>query len=197
MINENVYRRFNHTAAACFIIYFLFPQKILGFERSFFILVFWLTIVGLEYFRLRNSINIIGLRDYENQRLAGFVWFATGTCMILYLYEIGMFPQSLAIATIVMAAYTDPVIGEAKKHYGNYGSFAAGIICSFIIFQLILGSLFYSIIGSFVAVIAEKPRLKWFDDDLAMQVFPITILTIISLIEGAPDLSQTLIEENP
>ena len=159
--------------------------------------MFWLSIVALEYFRLSNSINIIGLRDYEEQRVAGFVWFATGTCMILYLYEVGVFSQSLAIATIVMAAYTDPVIGEAKKHYGDFGSFAAGILCSFIIFQLILGSLFYSIIGSLVAVIAERPKLKWFDDDLAMQIFPITILTIISLMDGAPNLSQTVIEENP
>ena len=112
------------------------------------------------------------------------------------MYEIGVFPQSLAIATIIMAAYTDPAIGEANKKFGDKGGVIAGLACSFLIFQIIIGTLFYSILGSIIAVIAEKPRLKWFDDDLAIQIFPITILTIISLIEGAPHLPQNVLEES-
>jgi len=195
MINENIYRRFNHTVAACFVVYFLFPRTILGINRAYYIILFWIIIATIEYFRLNNKIHIIGMREYENNRLAGFVWFATGTCLILGLHEIGVFPQSLAIATIIMAAYTDPIIGETKNKYGDYGGIAAGILCSFVIFQLILGSLFYSLIGSILAVASERPKMKWFDDDLAMQIFPITIMTIISLTEGAPELIQYIVED--
>jgi len=190
MISEHIYRRFNHTAAACFVIYFLFPKEILGFERRYSIIAFWLLIVTIEYLRLNNKIKLLGMRHYEEKRVASFVWFASGTCLILYLYEMGLFTQNLVIATIIMAAYTDPVIGETSRNYGYLGGTVAGIACSFLIFQLILGSIFYSLIGSIIAVISEKPRMKWFDDDLAMQIFPITILTIISLIEGTPNLNE-------
>jgi hypothetical protein len=196
MINEHIYRRFNHTVAACFVIYFLFPQYILGINRGYYLFLFWVLILVIEYLRLNKELNVLGMREYEKKRLASFVWFASGTCLILGMYEIGAFPQSLAIATIIMAAYTDPVIGEANKKFGDKGGMIAGLACSFLIFQIILGTLFYSILGSIIAVIAEKPRLKWFDDDLAIQIFPITILTIISLIEGAPYLPQNVLEES-
>jgi hypothetical protein len=106
----------------------------------------------------------------------------------------GAFPQSIAIATIIMAAYTDPVIGEANRKLGENWGIGLGLLCSFLIYQLIIGVLFYSIMGALIAVIAEKPRLKWFDDDLAMQIFPVTILSILWLSGIGPELTETLVE---
>ena len=119
MIDEQIYRRFNHTIAACFVVFFLFPSEILGLQRSYFIVFFWLLVVSIEIARLTKGIKILGMREYEKDRIASFVWFASGSCLLIGLYEIGFFPQSLVIATIIMAAYTDPVIGEATKKWGD------------------------------------------------------------------------------
>ena len=193
MFDEKIYRRFNHTVAACFVIYFLFPQEIMGLDRIYLVILLWITILGIEYLRLNKNLNLFGMRDYESDRVAGFVWFASGTFIILGFYEMGAFPQSLAIATIIMAAYTDPVIGEANHKLGDRWSLGIGFVCSFAIYQLIVGVIFYSVLGGLIAVLVERPKLKWFDDDLAMQIFPISILSILWLSGIGPDLPETII----
>jgi len=193
MFDEKIYRRFNHTVAACFVIYFLFPQEIMGLDRIYLVILLWIIILGIEYLRLNKNLNLFGMRDYESDRVAGFVWFASGTFIILGFYEMGAFPQSLAIATIIMAAYTDPVIGEANHKLGDRWSLGIGFVCSFAIYQLIVGVIFYSVLGGLIAVLVERPKLKWFDDDLAMQIFPISILSILWLSGIGPDLPETII----
>jgi tetrahydromethanopterin S-methyltransferase subunit G len=194
MFDEQIYRRFNHTAAACFIIFFLFPHKIFGLDRIYFAIILWIIILGIEYLRLNNKVNLLGMRDYEKDRVAGFVWFASGTFIIFGFTEMGAFPQSIAIATIIMAAYTDPVIGEANQKLGGNWGIGIGFFCSFLIYQVIIGVILYSVLGALVAVIAEKPRLKWFDDDLAMQIFPATILSILFLSGLGPEITETIVE---
>ena len=193
MFDEKIYRRFNHTVAACFVIYFLFPQKIMGLDRIYLVILLWIIILGIEYLRLNKNLNLFGMRDYESDRVAGFVWFASGTFIILGFYEMGAFPQSLAIATIIMAAYTDPVIGEANHKLGDRWGLGIGFVCSFAIYQLIVGVIFYSVLGGLIAVLVERPKLKWFDDDLAMQILPISILSILWLSGIGPDLPETII----
>ena len=193
MFDEKIYRRFNHTVAACFVIYFLFPQEIQGLDRIYLVILLWIIILGIEYLRLNKNLNLFGMRDYESDRVAGFVWFASGTFIILGFYEMGAFPQSLAIATIIMAAYTDPVIGEANLKLGDRWGLGIGFVCSFAIYQLIIGVIFYSVLGGLIAVLVERPKLKWFDDDLAMQIFPISILSILWLSGIGPDLPETII----
>ena len=193
MFDEKIYRRFNHTVAACFVIYFLFPQEIMGLDRIYLVILLWIIILGIEYLRLNKNLNLFGMRDYESDRVAGFVWFASGTFIILGFYEMGAFPQSLAIATIIMAAYTDPVIGEVNHKLGDRWGLGIGFVCSFAIYQLIVGVIFYSVLGGLIAVLVERPKLKWFDDDLAMQIFPISILSILWLSGIGPDLPETII----
>ena len=193
MFDEKIYRRFNHTVAACFVIYFLFPQKIMGLERIYLVILLLIIILGIEYLRLNKNLNLFGMRDYESNRVAGFVWFASGTFIILGFYEMGAFPQSLAVATIIMAAYTDPVIGEVNHKLGDRWGLGIGFVCSFAIYQLIVGVIFYSVLGGLIAVLVERPKLKWFDDDLAMQIFPISILSILWLSGIGPDLPETII----
>ena len=62
------------------------------------------------------------------------------------------------------------------------------------IYQLIVGVIFYSVLGGLIAVLVERPKLKWFDDDLAMQILPISILSILWLSGIGPDLPETIIE---
>ena len=194
MFDEQIYRRFNHTVAACFVIFFLFPQKVFGSERIYLAIILWIVIITIEYLRLKNKFELVGMRDYEQTRVAGFVWFATGTSILFIFTEIGAFPQSIAIATIIMAAYTDPVIGEANRNLGGNWGLGLGFLCAFLIYVSVIGSIFYSVMGALVAVIVERPKLKWFDDDLAMQIFPAAILSILWLSGLGPDITETIVE---
>ncbi len=188
MIDEQIYRRFNHTVAACFVVYFLFPQEIFGIYRGTFIILFWSIVAAIEILRFKRGIKIIGLRDYEEKRIAGFVWFASGSCLLLGLYELDLVPQNFVIGTIIMAAYTDPLIGESTKKWGDNIGIVSGLACSFVIYQIIIGGFFYPIIGSIVAVAVEKPKIKWFDDDFAMQLFPILAMCILYSYGIGPEL---------
>ena len=192
MIDQSIYRRFNHTVAACFVIYFLFPESILGFDRLYLVGIFWLGIILIEYFRLNGAFTLDGMRDYEDTRVAGFVWFATGTCMVLFFYEVGLFPELFAISTIIMASFIDPLIGEVNHKYGKNEGIIAGLVGSFVIYYAILGVLFYSLVGSIVAVAVERPKFKWLDDDLLMQIFPILVLTILYFSGIGPEIPLTL-----
>lgn len=192
MIDQAIYRRFNHTVASCFVIYFLFPEYIFGYSRIYLVLLFWLGIILIEYYRLSGSFVLDGMRDYESKRIAGFVWFASGTCLIFIFYEMGVFPEIFALSTIIMASFVDPIIGEFNKRYGNvYGVFA-GLISSIVIYQLIIGVFFYALIGSLVAVLVERPKFKWLDDDLLIQIFPILVMTIFYLSGWGPDLQTSM-----
>ena len=192
MVDQAIYRRFNHTVASCFVIYFLFPEYILGIDRLYLVVLFWLSIVIIEYLRLSGVFALDGMREYESSRVAGFVWFATGTCTLLFFYEIGVFPEIFAVSTIIMASLVDPLIGECNKKYGDLQGFFSGFIASVLIYQLIFGSLFYSLIGGLVAVLVERPKFKWLDDDLLMQIFPVLIMTIFYLSGLGPDLQVSL-----
>lgn len=192
MVDQAIYRRFNHTVASCFVIYFLFPEYILGIDRLYLVVLFWLSIVIIEYLRLSGVFALDGMREYESSRVAGFVWFATGTCTLLFFYEIGVFPEIFAVSTIIMASLVDPLIGECNKKYGDLQGFFSGFIASVLIYQLIIGSLFYSLIGGLVAVLVERPKFKWLDDDLLMQIFPVLIMTIFYLSGLGPDLQVSL-----
>ena len=57
---------------------------------------------------------------------------------------------------------------------------------------MIIGVLFYSLVGSIMAVIVERPKFKWLDDDLLIQIFPIMFMTIFYLSGIGPELSLTL-----
>ena len=192
MVDQATYRRFNHTVASCFVIYFLFPEYIFGVDRLYLVVLFWLGIVIIEYLRLSGVFSLDGMREYESSRVAGFVWFATGTCTILFFYEIDVFPEIFAVSTIIMASLVDPLIGECNKKYGDLQGFFSGFIASVLIYQLIIGSLFYSLIGGLVAVLVERPKFKWLDDDLLMQIFPVLIMTIFYLSGLGPDLQVSL-----
>ena len=69
MLDQAIYRRFNHTVASCFVIYFLFPEHIFGFDRAFLVVVFWLNIILVEYFRLSGYFKLDGMRDYESKSI--------------------------------------------------------------------------------------------------------------------------------
>lgn len=197
-------RRMSHTAIAAAIVYFLLPDRFGPLPRVGLLVAVWLCVLGIEARRLRAGATFAGLRPHESRRVASYVWFTTGVTVLVAGYEAGLFEQGIVVGTIVMAALTDPVLGELKPRLGWPKAALGGTFVATLIYLLVFftdgfeaGFVLYAVVGAAVAVIAEKPSLKWLDDDLLMLLTPVLVLTLLALLPGMPTAPGELIEAWP
>ena len=192
----HLYRRFNHTVVACYVVYFLLPSTLFGIERFAFAASFWFATAIVETMRLRSAREMPGMRDYEQRRIAGFLWFTSGTTLLLAAHEYLGVGQAVVMATIIAAAYTDPLLGELKPRLPRQQALGGGVVTAFLIYIVIFGMagdlsgavLGYALVAATVMVAAELPTLKWLDDDLLMQLAPVAVLMLLAALQGTPQL---------
>ena len=202
-MNQHVFRRFNHTMGACYVVYFLLPLTLFGIERFVFAAGFWFATATVDAMRLRSSRKMPGIRDYEQNRIAGFLWFSSGATILLAAHEYLGVGQAVVIATIIAAAYTDPLLGELKSRLSHQQTLASGIVIAFLIYISIFGMasgfsglvLGYALVAAVVIVAVEQPSIKWLDDDLLMQLAPVAILLLLATLPGAPQLPNEIVTE--
>ncbi|MAE81055.1 MAG: hypothetical protein CL695_05665 [Chloroflexi bacterium] len=202
-MNQHIFRRFNHTMGACYVVYFLLPLTLFGIERFVFAAGFWFATATVDAMRLRSSRKMPGIRDYEQNRIAGFLWFSSGATILLAAHEYLGVGQAVVIATIIAAAYTDPLLGELKSRLSHQQTLASGIVIAFLIYISIFGMasgfsglvLGYALVAAVVIVAVEQPSIKWLDDDLLMQLAPVAILLLLATLPGAPQLPNEIVTE--
>ena len=200
-MDPHLFRRFNHTVVACYVVYFLLPPTLWGVPRFAFAASFWLATVTVEAVRLRSAREMPGMRDYEQHRIAGFLWFTTGTTALLAAHEYLGVGQAVVMATIIAAAYTDPLLGELKPWLPRQQALGGGVVAAFLIYIAIFGmadalssaALGYALVAAVVMVAAELPSVKWLDDDLLMQLVPVAVLLLLAALPGAPQLPGDVI----
>ena len=200
-MDPHLFRRFNHAVVACYVVYFLLPPTLWGVPRFAFAGSFWLATVMVEAVRLRSAREMPGMRDYEQRRIAGFLWFTTGTTALLAAHEYLGVGQAVVMATIIAAAYTDPLLGELKPRLPRQQALGGGIVVAFLIYIVIFGmvdalssaALGYALVAAVVMVAAELPSVKWLDDDLLMQLVPVAVLLLLAALPGAPQLPGDVI----
>jgi len=199
----HLYRRFNHTVVACYVVYFLLPSTLFGIERFAFAAGFWFATAAVETIRLRSAREMPGMRDYEQRRIAGFLWFTSGTTLLLAAHEYLGVGQAVVMATIIAAAYTDPLLGELKPRLPRQQAFGCGVVTAFLIYIVIFGMagdlsgavLGYALVAAAVMVAAELPTVKWLDDDLLMQLAPVAVLMLLAALQGTPQLPGDVVME--
>ena len=202
-MDQHIFRRFNHTMGACYVVYFLLPLTLFGIERFVFAAGFWFATATVDAMRLRSSRKMPGIRDYEQNRIAGFLWFSSGATILLAAHEYLGVGQAVVIATIIAAAYTDPLLGELKSRLSHQQTLASGIVIAFLIYISIFGMasgfsglvLGYALVAAVVIVAVEQPSIKWLDDDLLMQLAPVAILLLLATLPGAPQLPNEIVTE--
>ena len=178
------FRRIFHTFSASFLIYYILPAetwiingKILGATT---IIICFFILETLRLHRKIRNITIFGLRDYEQDRPASYLYFGIGL-LILLLF----FPQQIAIPCILCASLGDPIIGEIRIRLNKKTAALIGFLIFMSFFYITWNQttfwtlLIIMLIGATTALIGETQKFFWIDDDFMIQILPALTLTLI------------------
>lgn len=161
------------------------------------LMLFLVTVLFLEYFRLEKSMKIPFFyrmyRKHEADRLGGHIYFALGSIAVISLFN-----REIAYTAILMTTFGDIAAAMIGKFYGKRRIFTVifkndksleGSVSEFIIDLLvgffITGNPTISLIMAFIATLTETAVNK-IDDNLIIPIFSgffgqITLLLLIHL----------------
>jgi|YNPNPStandDraft_1061719.scaffolds.fasta_scaffold01817_11 dolichol kinase len=177
-IDVHWYRRIAHTSASSFLVYYLLPEQPYYLYRVLLPVTIFIIVVLIEYLRLYRYIDkglFFGLRHYEDERVSGYLYFASGFLVLVLL-----FPQQIVIPCVLCVCFTDPVMGELRyRGYNILYTVLIGFIISCFFFYVVWHhdssitiTVVISIIGGSLAVIGEAWKSRLIDDDFLMQILP-------------------------
>jgi len=148
-----------------------------------------ISILLIEFIRLRWGIVVVGQREYESSQISAFAWggIAVGLALLVAPegdgsgIERGLF----GIPLIFGLTFVDPVMGEVKRIKKDLNSaIVAGSVVSFSVWvgcHFWLGTpLIASLLLAPLTVLGELPSLKYIDDNATMVLIPLAALVIMS-----------------
>lgn len=187
MEREVLVRRCVHCLIALAPIYFLLPDDlpVLGVRRWVLLIAFLGSISVFDAWRRWKRITFFGLRPHEKENIASFAWAAAGITFVLWLI-----PKDLATAALIGMAFVDPLAGELRQKYRQKPLLVSvpiiayfSIVLSTVVLwgdHTILGSALIAFVGACVAIPSEAIKIKYFDDDFSMLVFPAIIMSWVA-----------------
>jgi len=183
-----LFRRFLHCLMALSPLYFLLPTEVpvLGVGRWALLVVFIAAVLLVETTRLVMGWDFFGLRPYERNQIASFVWAAAGVTLALWLFR-----EDVATAAIIGWALVDPLSGELRRATPRL-SVSIGV--PVVSYSVIAGVSLYawdmmsvpivlaaSVVGAVVAVVAEMEKIRYVDDDFLMILVPCVVMQLFAL----------------
>ncbi len=179
---DHYFRRIFHLCGPLFLVYYLFPKDMwgLGISNKEFIIIIFTLLMIFEAVRLGTGRLFFGLRNYEKKQLSAYAWAAIAIT-IAFLF----FPPIFVICAVVGMGWTDPLIGELRKHWKE----AYPVLPIVVYFLIIMGclqlfsgipllvQLFLASLTTVIAILVEYPRLNYVDDDFLMLIIPLIVLT--------------------
>lgn len=177
MDKGHVIRRIVHMMAPLCLVYYVLPDPLWpGAPGNQVMLLFLFeAILVFEALRLYYRWPIIGIRDYEYDRISAAAWAALAMVVALIL-----FPVELVAPAIIGMAFVDPLIGELRHRKSPwYPSIPTAVY-----FLLILAVLWYfmgptlpvllaTAVATGLAISFEHLRTKYVDDDFLMTIVPL------------------------
>jgi dolichol kinase len=141
----------------------------------------------LDGLRLAGILEIPTLRPWEAHRPASFSYFGVALVAALLL-----FPPIIAVATILVCAWVDPLIGELRRRpLSVRARTVLAVLAAVVLWEAVLaigtgvarpGIWLAGIVGATVAVAVESPQIPWIDDDLVMTLAPGAAVWAIALL---------------
>lgn len=181
-LGDRALRRIFHGLGAAVLLYYVLPPHLLGRWPNAVLLFAALGgIVLLELLRLGAGLELPTIRPYEQRRPASYAYFA-----VALVAAIVLFPEPIAAAVVLMTALVDPLLGELRRGVrrpagvlGVAGAVAFALAFSafrFVGAWALLPSAGLAALGASLAVLAEWPKWRGIDDDLAMTLVPGAVL---------------------
>jgi len=143
------------------------------------------TVLFLEAIRLRLGLVVYGQREYESAQPSAMFWGFFAICLTLIIApQHGVSGAAYGAPIIWCLAIVDPALGEARrsefdeKNVMIFGFFLAMLIWLFAAFALGTPAWLAPIMAA-ITIVAERPRLKWLDDNGAMVLAPLSIITLL------------------
>lgn len=177
-------RRFIHMLMSLVpVVYFAWGQILaswFGITRAALMILVIIVIAVLEGIRLSRGMLVFGQRDYEKRQVSAFAWGGISIGLVC-LFAPG---ADTAIPIVFTCAFSDPLMGEMRRHdcHGVWVA-AVGVLSAVVIWSLgvlFLGTAWLWVcICPLLAVAAEYPRLRWVDDNALMMLIPLLAVSFI------------------
>jgi len=181
-LGDRAWRRVLHVSGALVLVYYAFPTNFFVIApKADILLALLAAVIVLETLRHVAGLELPTIRTYETRRVASFVFYSLALVLAVLL-----FPLPIAAAVVLGTAVVDPIAGELRIRseslvlsvgipIGAYGMLA------FVGLAAIGGwppgeSAVLAAGAAVLAVLAERPKLPWVDDDLWMTLVPALFL---------------------
>jgi hypothetical protein len=174
----NFARRLVHWILSLAIIYYWLPDPLFieGFRRWYVLLGAVLIACTVEFVRLKRKKIFLGMRSYEEARIASYVYAIIGVAVVLSIS-----PDIVGVPCILGMALCDPLAGElrhAKVNEMRIAIFTAITYAFIALFSLTIlraepiTMILLIAVMTPLAVLSEQIDIKHLDDDLMMLVVP-------------------------
>ncbi len=175
MDHGHVLRRLVHLCTPLFLAYYWLPAKIGMVDKPILLLLLLALVLNFEYIRIHRQWRIIGMREYEKQRMSAAAWAA-----LALTFAFLFFPVEYAAPAVIGMGLIDPLIGELRARKSNLYPVIPSVLHFAIIFtvlSLMLGLDYRAVLASVVAtplaIYFERTRWRFIDDDFLMIVLPL------------------------
>ncbi len=178
-LGDRIWRRVLHFVGAIVLLYYLLPPRfflILTNEEA--LLLALAAVLVMEALRLRAGLELPTIRPWERNRVASYAYFA-----VALVVAVLAFPRPVAFAVVIGTALIDPLIGELRLRRGIGRRWLWGLplaLYAVIALGCFLGVGGWSLgpaiaaagVAGVIAIAVERPKLPYYDDDMAMTLAP-------------------------
>jgi len=181
-------RRLVHCLIAVTPVYYLIPAELSvpPLMRWHLLIAFFAAVVLFESVRLWRKTTFFGLRPHERSSIASHAWAAAGITLALWVM-----PWEVATPVLIGMGLVDPLAGELRRvkrtrwlqmlpPLAVYAS-----ICMIALMTLtdapISEITVISSLGAVLAVVAERRRVPYVDDDFLMIIVPGIAMSLLWL----------------
>ncbi|MGI0052992.1 MAG: hypothetical protein ACREC5_04125 [Thermoplasmata archaeon] len=185
-LGDRIWRRALHVGGLIALLYYVVPAPLVpGIPNPDLLLAVLAAVLLAEAGRLRAGVEMPTIRPGETGRVASFVYFAVAIVLVILLA-----PRAIAVVAIVGTALVDPLLGELRRAgFHGWASGVGGWAAYTVLAVGILGGLARwpgaevlaaGAAAAAVAVLAERPKIWYVDDDLLMTLAPAALLLVFT-----------------
>ena len=179
MERNAAFRRVFHILSPAFLAYYLIPETLVdGITRMGVSVLFVGTALCIEIARIALGIRLLGLRPYEGQRVSAYAQGLLGLAFGLFVIR----DPRIVVPVFLGMAWIDPFAALCRRSGWSRIVPTGAYLGLFLGTTLIMKSfalpnaLLFALAATATAMLMEGPKFRQIDDDLLLQVVPMTVL---------------------